>query len=129
MNKKGIVLSTYVYILLVFFLLVLTTLLVILNNTKTMNNKIKQGMEKTSKMHESDFSIVLLGDKYITITTCDEFTDLGYLAQTRDGKTLVAEIESDFDNEVVGNYIIKYTVTYGSYKKSVERNIEVSECK
>ena len=43
-NNKGMILSTYVYMLLVFFLLLLGTMLVVLNNTKLLADKLKENM-------------------------------------------------------------------------------------
>ena len=62
-NKKGFILSTYVYILLVFFLLLLGTMLAVLNNTRILSNKLKEQSSNTSGLVNKDFSFVLLGDK------------------------------------------------------------------
>ena len=61
-NKKGMVLSIYVYILLVFFLLILVTMLTVLNNTKILATKMKTNVSNIIKVNE-DFSIVLIGSK------------------------------------------------------------------
>ena len=123
MNKKGFILSTYVYILLVFFLLLLGSTLMVLNNTKLLANKNKQD----SLSGISDFNLVLLGDKNITLYGIDTFEDPGYIASTLDGEKLEAKITKETINNEDGSYtnIIYYTVTYSGKTKQIERRVTI----
>ena len=123
MNKKGFILSTYVYILLVFFLLLLGSTLMVLNNTKLLANKNKQD----SLSGISDFNLVLLGDKNITLYGIDTFEDPGYIASTLDGEKLEAKITKEKINNEDGSYtnIIYYTVTYSGKTKQIERRVTI----
>ena len=123
MNKKGFILSTYVYILLVFFLLLLGSTLMVLNNTKLLANKNKQD----SLSGISDFNLVLLGDKNITLYGTDNFEDPGYIASTLDGEKLEAKITKETINNEDGSYtnIIYYTVTYSGKTKQIERRVTI----
>ena len=123
MNKKGFILSTYVYILLVFFLLLLGSTLMVLNNTKLLANKNKQD----SLSGISDFNLVLLGDKNITLYGTDNFEDPGYIASTLDGEKLEAKITKETVNNEDGSYtnIIYYTVTYSGKTKQIERRVTI----
>ena len=123
MNKKGFILSTYVYILLVFFLLLLGSTLMVLNNTKLLANKNKQD----SLSGISDFNLVLLGDKNITLYGIDNFEDPGYIASTLDGEKLEAKITKETINNEDGSYtnIIYYTVTYSGKTKQIERRVTI----
>ena len=50
-NNKGMILSTYVYMLLVFFLLLLGTMLVVLNNTKLLADKLKENAKDNPALY------------------------------------------------------------------------------
>ena len=47
-KNKGIILSSYIYILLVFFLLVLSVTLLILNNTRLLSNDLDREYNKNN---------------------------------------------------------------------------------
>lgn len=124
-NNKGIILSTYVYILLIFFLFILGTMLVVLNNTKLLSNKLKNDALESTGNTKENFSIILLGDSEINLVVGDEFVDPGYIAQTNSGKNLVATINSNLNTTQVGNYIVRYKVKYNGKEKEIFRNITV----
>lgn len=122
-NNKGIILSTYVYILLVFFILILSTMLMVLNNTKVISTKLKNSANPgVSK--EDTFSIVLIGgDAYVTKGST--YIDKGYVAQTTSGLSLSATVTSNVNTATAGTYSYTYEVALGAYKKSVTRTVNV----
>ena len=66
-NNKGMILSTYVYMLLVFFLLLLGTMLVVLNNTKLLADKLKENAKDNPAINKDLVSLVLNGDYEMVI--------------------------------------------------------------
>ena len=64
-SKKGFIMSTYVYVILVFFLLLLGTLLIVMNNTKLISNYLKQELinqsDKKSQPSNDYFNTKLNG--------------------------------------------------------------------
>lgn len=129
MNKKGFVLSTYVYMLLVFFLLLLGTMLAVLNNTRLLSEKLKEQSGITSGLVDKDFSFILLGDKDIVQGKGIELTDPGYRIQTSKGTDLsdIVKVESNVNYNVVGSYTITYTATHNGITKELVRNVDIVE--
>lgn len=127
MNKKGFVLSTYVYMLLVFFLLLLGTMLVVLNNTKLLSNKLKEGTQESSGLIDKDFSFVLLGDKEVITRVGEEYTDKGFEVKTVKGVDLSEYVitKNDVDTDTIGDYEISYKVTYNGVTKELTRIVHV----
>ena len=126
-NKKGFILSTYVYILLVFFLLLLSTMLAVLNNTRLLSNKLKEQSSSTSGLANKDFSFVLLGDKDMTLFKGDEFIDPGYIIKTSGGHDLsnIVKVTGSVNSDTAGMYELTYTATYNGVTKTLSRNVEV----
>lgn len=124
-GNKGIILSTYVYILLVFFLFILGTMLVVLNNTKLLSNKLKSDTSISAGDVKSDFNIILIGDSEINTIVNEEFVDPGYIARTNTGKDLEVTIQTNLDTTIEGEYIITYIAKYNGKEKRVTRNIKV----
>lgn len=124
-NNKGIILSTYIYILLVFFILILSTMLMVLNNTKIISTKLKNSTNSNVSKVDS-FSIVLIGGD-VTVAKGSTYVDKGYISQTTGGSILTAEVTSTVDTSTVGNYTYKYMINYSGFKKSVTRNVKVIE--
>lgn len=126
-NKKGFILSTYVYILLVFFLLLLGTMLAVLNNTRLLSNKLKEQSSNTSGLVNKDFSFVLLGDKEILLRKGEEFIDPGFIIKSSDGRDLsrIVKVEGSLNNGVIGTYTLTYTATYNSVTKELTRIVRV----
>ena len=88
MNRKGFILSTYVYMLLVFFLLLLTTMLAVMNNTKLLSNKLKEQSGNTSGLIDKDYSFILLGEGDMVLRKGDEYIEPGFKIQTSKKKDL-----------------------------------------
>jgi len=130
-NKKGFILSTYVYILLVFFLLLLGTMLVVLNNTKLLSNKLKEGTQSASGLIDKDYSFVLLGNKEEIIRKDEEYIDKGFIAKTVKGVDLTEYVitETSVDTSVIGDYEISYKVTYNGVTKELTRIVHVVDNK
>ena len=66
-SKKGFIMSTYVYVILVFFLLLLGTLLIVMNNTKLISNFLRQELitQNTNESHiTSDYFNTKLNGGY-----------------------------------------------------------------
>ena len=126
-NKKGFILSTYVYILLVFFLLLLSTMLAVLNNTRILSNKLKEQSSNTSGLVNKDFSFVLLGDKEMILFKGEEFIDPGYIIKSSGGNDLsdIVKVTGSVNNNVIGNYELTYTAIYNGVTKTISRNVEV----
>lgn len=126
-NKKGFVLSTYVYILLVFFLLLLSTMLAVLNNTRILSNKLKEQSSSTSGLSNKDFSFVLLGDKEMVLFKGGDFIDPGYKIQNTLGMDLsqMVKVTGSVNSDVIGTYELTYTATYNGVTKTISRNVEV----
>ena len=126
-NKKGFILSTYVYILLVFFLLLLGTMLAVLNNTRLLSNKLKEQSSNTSGLINKDFSFVLLGDKEMILFKGEEFIDPGYIIKSSGGNDLsdIVKVTGSVNNNVIGNYELTYTAIYNGVTKTISRNVEV----
>ena len=126
-NKKGFILSTYVYILLVFFLLLLGTMLAVLNNTRILSNKLKDQSSNTSGLINKDFSFVLLGDKETIIRKGEEYIDPGYKIQSSGGNDLsdIVKVTGSVNSDTIGMYELTYTATYNGITKTISRNVEV----
>ena len=126
-NKKGFILSTYVYILLVFFLLLLGTMLAVLNNTRILSNKLKDQSSNTSGLINKDFSFVLLGDKETIIRKGEEYIDPGYKIQSSGGNDLsdIVKVTGSVNSDIIGMYELTYTATYNGITKTISRNVEV----
>ena len=125
-NNKGMILSTYVYMLLVFFLLLLGTMLVVLNNTKLLADKLKENAKDNPAINKDLVSLVLNGDYEMVIVKWDTFTDPGYIAKTQSGKTLTAKVEGNVDTSTIGEYIITYTIKYKQFSKTATRKVYVT---
>jgi len=124
-NNKGIILSTYIYILLVFFIIMLTTMLMVLNNTKLLATKIKENASDITKSGYDDFNIVLIGPINKGHNKGTSYVDDGYIAESKTGKSILATVESTVNTSVAGTYTYKYTVIYGGISKSVTRTVNV----
>ena len=126
-NKKGFILSTYVYILLVFFLLLLGTMLAVLNNTRILSNKLKEQSSNTSGLVNKDFSFVLLGDKEILLRKGEKFIDPGFIIKSSGDRDLsrIVKVGGDLNNDVIGTYTLTYTATYNSVTKELTRIVKV----
>lgn len=124
-KNNGLILSMYIYILLVFFLLILSTMLMVLNNTKILATKMKNNISSQIKVDENDFSIILVGNKDVVCPLGMEYVDEGYIAQTTTGVNITATAVSTVNIDVEGTYTYTYTVLYGGVTKSVVRNIEI----
>ena len=126
-NRKGFVLSTYVYILLVFFLLLLGTMLAVLNNTKLLSNKLKDKTQETSGLTDSDYSFILLGNKEEITRVNEEYVDKGVKAQTTKGVDLTENVitENNVNINEIGDYEINYRVTYNGVTKKLTRIVHV----
>ena len=125
-NNKGMILSTYVYMLLVFFLLLLGTMLVVLNNTKLLADKLKENAKDNPAINKDLVSLVLNGDDEMVIVKGDTFIDPGYIAKTQSGKTLTAKVEGNVDTSTIGEYIITYTIKYKQFSKTTTRKVYVT---
>ena len=125
-NNKGMILSTYVYMLLVFFLLLLGTMLVVLNNTKLLADKLKENAKDNPAINKDLVSLVLNGDDEMVIIKGDTFIDPGYIAKTQSGKTLTAKVEGNVDTSTIGEYIITYTIKYKQFSKTATRKVYVT---
>ena len=125
-NNKGMILSTYVYMLLVFFLLLLGTMLVVLNNTKLLADKLKENAKDNPAINKDLVSLVLNGDDEMVIVKGDTFTDPGQIAKTQSGKTLTAKVEGNVDTSTIGEYIITYTIKYKQFSKTATRKVYVT---
>ena len=126
-NKKGFILSTYVYILLVFFLLILSTMLAVLNNTRILSNKLKEQSSNTSGLINKDFSFVMLGDKGILLRKGEDFIDPGFIIKSSGGVDLsnIVKVTDSINNDVIGNYERIYTATYNGVTKELKRIVHV----
>jgi hypothetical protein len=118
------VLSIYIYILLVFFLLILVAMLTVLNNTKILATKMKTNIGNMVKTNE-DFSIVLIGNENVIHIKGTTYTDLGYYAQTTGGVSVTAVVTTNLNINANGTYTYTYEVTFDGKTKSVTRNITV----
>ena len=121
MNNKGMILSTYIYILLTFFLLLLGTVLVVLNNTKLLESKLVLSATDIT----GEFNIILVGSKNDVAYKGYAYTDPGYIAKDINGNSLTATVVSTVNTSILGNYTITYTVKYKGITKSVVRNVEI----
>lgn len=126
-NNKGMILSTYVYMLLVFFLLLLGTMLVVLNNTKLLADKLKENAKDNPAINKDLVSLVLNGDDEMVIVKGDTFIDPGYIAKTQSGKSLTAKVEGNVDTSTIGEYIITYTIKYKQFSKMITRKVYVTD--
>ena len=126
-NKKGFILSTYVYILLVFFLLLLGTMLAVLNNTRILSNKLKDQSSNTSGLINKDFSFVLLGDKEILLRKGEEFIEPGYKIQSSSGNDLsdIVKITGSVNSDIEDIYELAYTATYNGVTRTLTRIVRV----
>ena len=126
-NKKGFILSTYVYILLVFFLLLLGTMLAVLNNTRILSKKLKEQSSNTSGLVNKDFSFVLLGDKEILLRKGEEFVDSGFIIKSSGGNDLsdIVKMNGSVNNDVIGTYELTYTATYNGVTRTLTRIVRV----
>lgn len=126
-NKKGFILSTYVYILLVFFLLLLGTMLAVLNNTRLLSNKLKEQSSNTSGLIDKDFSFILLGDEELVLRTDEEFVEPGYKVQTPSGTDLseTVKVEGTVNANTIGDYTLTYRATHNGITKELTRIVHV----
>lgn len=122
-SNKGIILSTYVYLLLIFFLLLLGTMLVVLNNTKILSNKMKENTKIENEVEE--FNIVLLGDADIYIPKGGVYSEPGYTAQTIEKESLTADIYGTVNTDKIGEYVITYKVRYKGKTKQITRSVHI----
>ena len=127
MNKKGFVLSTYVYILLVFFLLLLGTMLTVLNNSKLLSNKLKEQSGSTSGLLDNEYSFILLGDKEIIIPKDSKYEEPGYIAKTTKGVDISTHVSviGNIDTSVTNEYTLTYKITYNGISKVLKRIVNV----
>lgn len=128
-NKKGFVLSTYIYMLLVFFLLLLGTMLAVLNNTKLLSDKLKEQSNNSSKLNSKNISFILYGDKDMVISKGEEFIDPGFKSQTLNGEDISSNVEvtGEVNSDVFGEYKVTYKLTFNGVTKEITRNVMVKE--
>lgn len=126
-NKKGFVLSTYVYMLLVFFLLLLTTMLAVMNNTKLLSNKLKEQSGNTSGLTDKDYSFILLGEGDMVLRRGEEYIEPGFKIQTVRGVDLndIVSIVGNVDVTSPNTYKLTYSATYNGITKKLVRNVHV----
>ena len=127
MNRKGFILSTYVYMLLVFFLLLLTTMLAVMNNTKLLSNKLKEQSGNTSGLIDKDYSFILLGEGDMVLRKGDEYIEPGFKIQTSRKKDLsdIVKITGNVDVNNPNTYKLTYSATYNGITKKLTRNVHV----
>ena len=127
MNKKGFVLSTYVYILLVFFLLLLGTMLAVMNNTKLLSNKLKEQSNSTSGLSDKDYSFILLGDKEVILIKGAEYEEPGFIAKTSKGVDISDNVKviGSIDVNNMNEYTLTYKITYNGVSKELKRIVYV----
>jgi len=126
-NKKGFILSTYVYMLLVFFLLLLTTMLAVMNNTKLLSNKLKEQTNNSSGLVDKDYSFILLGEGDMVIIKGEEYIEPGFKIQTSKKKDLsdIVKITGNVDVNSPNTYKLTYSATYNGITKKLTRNVHV----
>ena len=126
-NKKGFILSTYVYMLLVFFLLLLTTMLTVMNNSKLLSNKLKEQSSNTSGLTDKDYSFILLGESDMIIRKGEEYIEPGFKIQTVKGVDLsdIVSITGNVDVNLPNTYKLTYSATYNGITKRLTRNVTV----
>lgn len=125
MNKKGIILSVYIYVLLIFFLLVLASLLVVLSNTKKLSQRIKDGTDNIVDSSEYGFSIDLDGPETVCNIYGEDYEEPGFVAKDDQGNTLNVTIDSDLDIWKTGAYEVNYIVRFNNKEKTITRNVIV----
>lgn len=125
MNKKGIILSVYIYVLLVFFLLVIGSLLVVLNNTRILSDKIKEDAISAEDNMKYGFSINLSGAKTICQNFGISYAEPGFSAKDQNGNTLPVTVTSNVDIWKAGTYSVNYTAKYNNKEKTVTRQVIV----
>ncbi len=125
MNKKGIILSVYIYVLLIFFLLVLASLLVVLSNTKKLTQRIKDGTESIVDSYEYGFSIDIEGPETICNIFGEDYEEPGFIAKDDKGNTLNVTIDSNLDIWKTGTYEVNYIVRFNNKEKKVKRKVVV----
>lgn len=125
MNKKGIILSVYIYVLLIFFLLVLASLLVVLSNTKKLTQRIKDGTESIVDSYEYGFSIDIEGPETICNIFGEDYEEPGFIAKDDKGNTLNVTIDSNLDIWKTGTYEVNYIVRFNNKEKKVTRKVVV----
>ena len=127
MNRKGFILSTYVYMLLVFFLLLLTTMLAVMNNTKLLSNKLKEQSGNTSGLIDKDYSFILLGEADMVLRKGEEYIEPGFKIQTSKKKDLsdIVSITGNVDVNNPNTYKLTYSATYNGITKKLTRNVHI----
>ncbi len=125
MNKKGIILSIYIYVLLIFFLLVLSSLLVVLSNTKKLSQKIKDGADNIVNSSEYGFSIDLEGPEKVCVEFGEAYVEPGFSATDDNGNSLGVTVDSNLDIWKTGEYEIKYVSRYNNKEKTIIREVIV----
>ncbi len=125
MNSKGLVLSVYVYVLLVFFLLLLASLLVVLNNTRIISDRVKESAYQKVTDTKYGFSIELAGPRRICQSFGVEYNDPGFRAIDEDGKEIGIIVNSNLDIWSVGTYEIEYTARHNNKEKSAVREVVI----
>lgn len=125
MNKKGIILSIYIYVLLIFFLLILASLLVVLSNTKKLSQKIKDGADNIVDSSEYGFSIDLEGQERVCVEFGETYVEPGFSATDDKGNSLGVTIDSNLDIWKTGEYEVKYTSRYNNKEKTIVREVVV----